>query len=100
MAKFDATCPMAADFLLGDAPTGSDNGKVLAVLCPCLSTGFGNFSQADVDVLTFDLSTGDIKQSQATYPGYADLQSRAGQVLVTCLADPAVVEAMRIGGQD
>lgn len=98
MSRFDAVCPGAGDFLLGDPPTGSDNAKVLAVFCPCLSAGFADYSQPEVDALARDLETGDIKQSEASFPGYADLQTRAGGVLMSCLNDPAVVAAMRIGG--
>jgi hypothetical protein len=95
-AKFDAACPAAADFLVGEAPGGADRVKVMAALCPCLSAGFSGYSQADIDVLASDLAAGDIEQSKANYPGYGDLQSRAGKVLVACFDDPAVVEAMRI----
>jgi hypothetical protein len=100
MTKFDAACPKAGDFLLGQGPAGSDNAKVLTVLCPCLSTGFSAYPQRDVDALTNDLATGDSKQSEASYPGYAELKTRAGGILMSCLNDPTVVDALRASGRN
>ena len=100
MTKFDAACPKAGAFLLGQGPAGSDNDKVLTVLCPCLSAGFAPYSQPEVDALAVDLATGDSKQSEAAYPAYADLKTRAGGVLMSCLNDAGVVEAMRASGRN
>ncbi len=95
---FRAACADGGTFLLGEAPEGKDVGPLIEALCPCLETGFGDFSQAEVDALEADLRTGSTDEAQAAYPAYEQLQAKATGVLGVCLSSPEVVEAARQQG--
>jgi hypothetical protein len=90
---FRAACANGAGFLIGETP--NDPQPVMDVLCPCLETGFSNYSQAEVDALEADLRTGDSAEAKARYTAYAELQDKASTVLGNCFASADVVEATK-----
>jgi len=61
---FRAACTGGAAFLIGEVPEGADAAPVLAALCPCLETGFADFSQAEIDALAADLRTGSTEEAR------------------------------------
>ncbi len=97
-AGFRDACANGAAFLVGEVPEGADVAPVLAALCPCLETGFADFSQAEIDALAADLRTGSTDEARAAYPAYEDLKAKATGVLGICFSSPEVLEAARQQG--
>ena len=95
---FRAACANGAGFLIGEVPEGKDATPVMAVLCPCLETGFAAFSQPEIDALEADLRTGSSAEAKARYPAYQELQDKATAVLGTCFGAPEVMSAAKDAG--
>jgi hypothetical protein len=95
---FRASCLAGAGFLIGEVPEGKDATPVMAVLCPCLETGFAAYSQPEIDALEADLRTGSSVEAKARYPQYLELQDKATGVLGACFAAPEVMSAAKTAG--
>jgi hypothetical protein len=95
---FRAACLAAGPFLIGEVPEGKDTQPVLEALCPCLETGFAEYSQPEIDALEADLRTGTSDESRASYPAYEELQTKATEVLGACFSSEAVMEAAAAEG--
>ncbi len=92
---FRAACLSAQQFLIGEVPEGKNAQPVLDVLCPCLETGFAEFSQPEIDALEVDLRTG---APDNAYEDYEALQKKATEVLGACFASDEVMAAAREAG--
>lgn len=98
MTAFHEACIGAQEFLIGPVPEGKDAQPVLDALCPCLETGFAEYTQPEVDALTSDLRTGSPEEAMASYPEYEQLQEKATTVLGGCFASEAVMAAAKAQG--
>ncbi|HZY68819.1 MAG TPA: hypothetical protein VFE52_09535 [Devosia sp.] len=95
---FRAACASGGAFLIGEVPEGKNVQPVLDALCPCLETGFAEFTQPEIDALAADLRTGDSAEAEAMYPAYAELKDKATPILGACFASEAVMAAARAEG--
>jgi hypothetical protein len=97
--QFQTACLGSASLLLSDVPEGADTAKVMTPLCSCMVTEFSGFSQADIDMLTADLSGTATEESHKAYATYEDLSGRAASGLEKCFGTDEVTAAMGAAGQ-
>jgi hypothetical protein len=94
-SKFTPACMAATPFLLGEVPPEVKAEDVLTPLCGCLVSAFAPLSQADVDVLTADLSGTSTEETHKAHGNYERLQEQAREGLNNCFASPEVSSAMK-----
>lgn len=93
LSRFEAACLASGVLLTGELPPEVEPASVLTPLCGCIAGQLNSFSQADVDMLTKDLTGEATDVDRAAYGDYDDLVARAGSVVNACLYDPGLLGA-------
>ncbi|MGV3491479.1 MAG: hypothetical protein ACO1OG_09170 [Devosia sp.] len=93
LTAFNAACTGGESFLIGQLPEGTDTALITTPLCACLAQSFGTLPQADVDMLTADLTGAATDETRAASPNYPALAQTAQAGLQACMQSPEVVAA-------